>query len=99
MPRNLIISFEAISYDLLAPGQKHELIVEKLQSLGAWARLSQQLWYVSSEHTAEQAAALLWDEMDDNDKLFVTEMSQAAWRNLGPDVESFVLGHTEAARA
>ncbi|WP_156485925.1 hypothetical protein [Crenobacter luteus] len=58
MPRDLIISFEAISYDLLAPGQKHELIV-----------------------------------------LFVTEMSQAAWRNLGPDVESFVLGHAEAARA
>ncbi|TCP10305.1 hypothetical protein EV683_1241 [Crenobacter luteus] len=99
MPRDLIISFEAISYDLLAPGQKHELIVEKLQSLGAWVRLNPHLWYVRSEYTAEQAAALLWDEMDDNDQLFVTEMSQAAWRNLGPDVESFVFGHAEAARA
>lgn len=62
-----------ISYDLNSPGQDYEKVIEKIKSLGSWAKVQKSLWFVSSNLTAEQAAKSVWQGMDRNDSLNVVD--------------------------
>ena len=81
-----------ISYDLYAPGQNYETVIEAIKSLGNWAKIHKSYWYVKSTLTAEQAVNAVWPKMDQNDSLYVVDASNntAAWRNISPDVAKFI---------
>jgi len=85
-----------VSYDLMAPGQHYKKVADAIKSLGEWTKVLESLWYVCTERTLEDATAAIWTSMDSNDKLFVTEISNAAWRNLLPEPAKLMHAHWRA---
>lgn len=81
-----------ISYDLVQPGQKYEAVIAEIQKLGNWAKVHYSLWYVSSPHSASEAAERVWAVMDANDKLIVinSTTNDAYWYNLGDEVSRYI---------
>ncbi len=62
-----------IAYDLMSPGQSYDKVREAIKGLGAWHQFQFSLFYVSSDHTAAQAYAIVSDAMDANDRLAVID--------------------------
>jgi len=81
-----------ISYDLYAPHQNYEAVAKAIKELGSWAKVQKSFWYVRSEFTATSACEHVWRAMDQNDSLIGIDASnnQAAWKNLTPEVSTFV---------
>lgn len=84
-----------ISYDLNSPGQDYEKVIEKIKSLGSWAKVQKSLWFVSSILTAEQAAKSVWQVMDRNDSVIVVDSknNDAHWYNLSDEVSKHMQNH------
>lgn len=82
-----------ISYDLYSPGQDYEKVIEKIKSLGDWAKIHKSYWYVRSNYTAKQACDFLWAVMDSSDTVYVVNASDnsAAWQNVSKEVSDFIL--------
>ena len=38
-----------VSYDLYAPGQNYEKVIEAIKSKGAWAKVQKSLWYLKTK--------------------------------------------------
>lgn len=81
-----------VSYDLYAPGQNYEKVIDRVKGLGDWAKIHKSYWYVNSSLTAEQARAHVWAVMDANDSLYVVDATNnsAAWNNLSDEVSNFI---------
>lgn len=81
-----------ISYTLYNPGQDYPAIIEKIKTLGAWARIHPSFWYVNSNLTAQQAVDALRPEIDANDSLYVVDATNnvAAWHNINQEVAKHV---------
>jgi hypothetical protein len=79
-----------ISYDLNSPGQDYTTVIEKIKSLGSWAKVQKSHWYVSSNYSASAARDLIWSAMDNNDSLIVIEAKDAAWNNLTNEVTEHI---------
>jgi CTP synthase (UTP-ammonia lyase) len=62
-----------ISYDLMNPGQNYEKVAAAIRSLGTASKLLLSLWYVKSNHTAEQARDAVAKAADPNDKILVID--------------------------
>lgn len=77
-----------ISYDLMAPGQHYDQVIEKIKSLGAWAKIELSLFYVKSPLGSEAAANAVYSVMDRNDKLIVVDATNNGFHsfNLDPEV-------------
>ncbi|PCK80983.1 hypothetical protein [Rhizobium sophoriradicis] len=60
-----------IAYDLLPPGQNYEAVSNAIMGLGKYYKFQYSLWYVHTEHTPEQAFAIVTAAMDAWDKLAV----------------------------
>jgi len=77
-----------VSYDLVAPGQHYQRIIDSIKTLGSWAKVEKSLWYVNSQLSAEAAAKKVRASMDDNDVLIVIDVSSndAYWYNVDPVV-------------
>lgn len=90
MAKNLFVS-----YDLRSPGQNYHKIIEAIKSLGAWAKVQDSLWYVSSQSNAETAAKHIRLAMDANDSLIVINLTDndAYWFNLSNEVTAHVKNH------
>jgi len=43
-----------ICYDLQAPGQKYDRLIEKIKSYGIWCHLQQSVWVVSTTQSAKE---------------------------------------------
>lgn len=73
-----------ISYDLMAPGQNYQRIIDSIKELGPWAKIEQSLWYVNSLLNAESAAKIIRASMDNNDVLIVIDATNndAYWFNV-----------------
>lgn len=84
-----------ISYDLNSPGQNYDAVIEKIKSLGSWAKIHKSYWYVDCSLTAKQAADAVWSAMDSTDTLYVadTTNNDAAWFNLSDKVSSHIKNH------
>ncbi|NKC21125.1 hypothetical protein KIJ96_20310 (plasmid) [Pseudoalteromonas piscicida] len=84
-----------ISYDLNSPGQDYEKVIEKIKSLGSWAKVQKSLWFVSSSFTPELAAKSIWSVMDNNDSLIVVDAknNDAYWFNLSDEVSKHIQNH------
>lgn len=71
-----------VSYDLDQPGQNYNRIIARLQQHGA-QRILFSDWLVVSNWTAAQLRDDLWQQLDQNDRLFVGELKNSgAWQNL-----------------
>lgn len=84
-----------ISYDLYALGQKYDLVIERIQSLGSWAKVHKSYWYLSTDLNAAQVCDAVCAVMDANDSLYVVDATNnsAAWRNIDSNVEAFIKDH------
>ncbi|MDX7771198.1 MULTISPECIES: hypothetical protein [Aeromonas] len=76
-----------ISYDLYAPGQKYDAVIEEIKSLGAWAKVHKSLWYVNSSLDHEAVAKKVWAKMDANDSLLVLNASTNSFYAFNIDSE------------
>ncbi|MCF6441046.1 hypothetical protein L1077_16540 [Pseudoalteromonas luteoviolacea] len=87
MANNLLIS-----YDLNSPGQDYTRVIEKIKTLGEWAKVHKSYWYLNSNYSAKEAASIIWKEMDQNDSLMVvnTTTNDASWFNVHHDVDAFL---------
>ncbi len=83
-----------ISYDLNSPGKDYEAVIQRIKSLGNWAKVQKSFWYVNSTLTCAQAASQVWAVMDANDSLIVVDASnnEASWYNLSKEVEDYIKG-------
>ncbi len=81
-----------ISYDLNSPGQDYSAVIDKIKSLGNWAKVQKSLWYVNSSLTAAEAVELVWAVMDVNDSLIVVNCTNnnAAWKGFSDKVANFI---------
>lgn len=72
-----------VSYDLNAPGQNYEKLIEAIKTLGPWAKLQQSFWYVNSNLDAVAAGNFLKKFTDVNDYLIVVDATNnnAYWFN------------------
>ena len=77
-----------ISYDLNSPGQDYTTVINKIHSLGLWAKVQKSHFFVSTNLSAEQAREAVWSVLDNNDSLIVIDASNnnARWNNLLPEV-------------
>lgn len=84
-----------ISYDLNSPGQDYEKVIDKIKSLGSWAKIQKSHWYVDSTLTAKEAVDQVWSTMDANDSLIVVDATNgdAAWQNLAKTVQEHIQNH------
>lgn len=84
-----------ISYDLNSPGQKYDLVANKIKALGSWAKVQKSYWYLNTTCTAEKVAKAVWAVMDSNDSLIVvdTASNDAYWFNLAPETSQFIQRH------
>lgn len=77
------------------PGQNYDTVIDAIKLLGAWAKIHQSFWYVSSNFSAKDAAEQVWRTMDSNDKLLVVNSStnDAYWYNLPGNVSEHIQQH------
>ncbi|WP_419826837.1 CRISPR-associated protein Cas2 [Sphingomonas sp.] len=82
-----------ISYDLMAPGQSYQRVIESIKQLGNWAKVGYSFWYVNSIYTASQARDHVMKAMDAGDKLYVVDATNgaSAWHGLSSEVSTFIL--------
>ena len=81
-----------ISYDLYAPGQDYEKVIERIKGLGSWAKIHKSFWYVNSAYTAAQAVDHIKPALDTNDKVYVVDATNnvAAWNTLSDEVANHI---------
>lgn len=66
-----------ISYDLITPGQKYQLVYNKLISIGA-KKLLESMWVVKGTYTASNLRDVIKSCVDSNDRIFVVESADWA---------------------
>lgn len=84
-----------ISYDLYAPGQNYERVIEAVKSLGNWAKVQKSFWYVNSRYSSAQARDIMWAAMDANDSVIVIDSTNnsASWKNISDEVGEYIINH------
>jgi len=90
-----------ISYDLYEEGQNYAKVIEAIKSLGSWAKIHKSYWYVKSNHSAKQAAEIVWNAMDSNDTVYVVDATNnvASWHNLKDEVSDFIVSQWNVRKA
>ena len=68
MSYNLIIA-----YDLPKPGQNYDAVRAKIKELGLWHQFQYSLFFVSSQHSPQEAYSHIITAMDANDRLAVID--------------------------
>lgn len=72
-----------ISYDLCGVNRNYEVLYNTIRSFPKWVRLTESAWIISTSKTCLEVANMLIANTDDDDKVFVGELSgQAAWRKV-----------------
>lgn len=87
MLNNLIIS-----YDLHAPVQNYDAVIDAIKELGSWASVHGSVWYVKSSLSEVQAREKIWKVMDSDDSLIIfnATTNSCAWQNLSEAVANFI---------
>ncbi|HDL4195025.1 TPA: hypothetical protein PW763_001284 [Mannheimia haemolytica] len=79
-----------ITYDLNKSGQNYAALIEKIKTLGAWAKVQQSAWYLHTSYSSKEVLEMLSTVTDYNDSLFVAQLSEANWRGLSNVVSKFI---------
>lgn len=64
-----------IAYDLMSPGQNYDQVRDAIKSLGQWHQFQFSLFYVNTQHDANEAYRIVASAMDTNDRLAVIDAS------------------------
>ena len=65
----------SISYDLRKPGRNYDDLYETIKSASSWAHAMDSLWFISTGESAEKWSNRLRQVMDQNDWLFVVDIT------------------------
>lgn len=69
-----------VTYDLNQQGQNYDCIREKLKSFGTYWNIQGSVWIIKTDVDAVEIATALQKCLDDNDTLFVSQLSlDSAW--------------------
>lgn len=79
-----------VTYDLNKSGQNYDALIEKIKTLGAWAKVQQSVWYLHTSYSANEVLDHLTKVTDFNDSIFVANMSDASWIGLSAEVQQFI---------
>ncbi len=72
-----------ISYDLCGVNKNYEALYNTIRSFPKWVRLTESAWVIDTSKTCLEVANMLIANTDDDDRVFVGELSgQAAWRKV-----------------
>lgn len=87
MSRKLLISFE-----LHSPSRNYLIVEKAIAALGEGVRVHTYFWYLVSSMTAAEAAARLWEVMDERDSVLVIDApeQQVGWHHIPQDVSTFI---------
>ncbi|MBQ0707836.1 CRISPR-associated endonuclease Cas2 [Ochrobactrum sp. BD22] len=76
------MSAYVVAYDLKEQGQNYDCIIEKIKSYGTHWHMQKSVWIVVTSDTSEKIYNKLQPCLDDNDRLFVGELtSDCTWSN------------------
>ena len=75
-----------VAYDLNAPGQDYEKLIDAIKGLGAWWHHLDSTWLVKTSKTAASVRDLLIRHLDSSDELLVIDVSgdARAWHGFTP---------------
>lgn len=79
-----------VSYDLDAPGQNYNRVIQAIQGLGEAVRVHQSLFYVKTNLSVQDAEARVWAAADVNDRVIVIQGTDAWWHNALPGAQEFI---------
>ncbi|PWK15198.1 hypothetical protein C8D84_101145 [Psychrobacter immobilis] len=65
-----------ITYDLNAPGQEHDKILDKIKTFNGWARLSESSYAVATSLTPQQVYDQFKPQLDTNDRIYIITLKQ-----------------------
>ena len=84
-----------ISFELHSPSANYHGVEAAIAALGQAVRVHTAFWYVESELDPQQAAARLWQAMDERDSVIVVDAShhEAGWKHVSMDVAEFIKTH------
>lgn len=72
-----------ITYDLCAPGRDYTKLIEAIKTYPNWGHVTESTWVINTTDTCTQVRDNLKKHMDQNDRIFVGELSGvAAWYNV-----------------
>jgi hypothetical protein len=71
-----------ITYDLCAPIRNYPNLTNAIQAFPSCQKVTESCWVVAALGTCFQIAEYLRQFVDSNDRLFVAELTDAAWLNV-----------------
>lgn len=72
-----------IGYDLNAPGQTYDDLIDRIKSHGGWWHHLDSTWLVSTALSARQMRDDLTAYLDPNDELLVLDVTGVNWATKG----------------
>ncbi len=76
------MSSKIVEYDLRQPDRNYDALYNAIKGYGTWAHVTESTWFIKTDETCVQVRDKLMELMDNNDRLFVGELSgTAAWHN------------------
>ncbi len=85
-----------ITYDLNRPGQKYDLLYQAIKGY-THSHFMQNAWIIHTNQAASEVRDHLQAHIDTNDKLFVSQVREAAWKGLDPDLSTWIIQEVAAA--
>lgn len=72
-----------ITYDLCNSGKNYSALYEYIKSFDKWARITESVWFISSDKTCSTIRDEANKIIDLDDRFFVADLTGAgAWRNV-----------------
>ncbi len=84
-----------VSFELHSPAANYHAVEDAIAALGQTVRVHTCFWYVESGLGPQEAAAKLWQVMDERDSVIVVDAShhEAGWKHVSMDVAEFIKTH------
>ena len=79
-----------ITYDLSSPGRNYDDLYDRIKSYPGWAHITQSSWAIAPRIDPAAVRDHLQPALDNNDKLFVAVLGNAAWTGLDTDISDWI---------
>jgi len=81
-----------VSFELHSPSANYGAVEEAVAKLGHGVRVHTYFWFVKSPLGATEAAARLWQIMDERDSVLVVDASnhEAGWKHISQDASEII---------
>ena len=72
-----------VTYDLCGHDKDYSTLIENIKKYSCWAHITESTWFIKTSQSAKVIRDNLKKNMDENDRLFVAELTGvAAWHNV-----------------